>query len=183
MDDYKIWSSASPIHSFSGWDNEHQIHYSSDEQPFKSEIIPIIMPFHTPPKISIASGLSIRTPVDAESCPKLARHYDQAKTWRGVELVSDFSFSWWGEMVWVLQSELGVVTQTQGSWFDFNSFTPIRVPAGMKNLTPNTTNPQTSPPWWSGLPLLRRGIFGYARSDAGDLFRRGWPRAHTLGLI
>jgi hypothetical protein len=49
--------------------------------------------------------------------------------------------------------------------------------------TPNTTNPQTSPPWWCRLPLLRRGIFGYARSDAGNLFRRGWPRAHTLGLI
>ncbi len=49
--------------------------------------------------------------------------------------------------------------------------------------TPNTTNPQTSPPWWCRLPLLRHGMFGYARSDAGDLFRRGWPRAHTLGLI
>jgi hypothetical protein len=49
--------------------------------------------------------------------------------------------------------------------------------------TPNTTNPQTSPPWWCRLPLLRCGIFGYARSDVGNLFRRGWPRAHTLGLI
>jgi len=49
--------------------------------------------------------------------------------------------------------------------------------------TPYTTNPQTSPPWWCRLPLLRRGNFGYARSNAGNFFRRGWPRTHTLGLI
>ncbi len=63
-----------------------------------------------------------------------------------------------------------------------NSFTPIRDAAGMKILTPNTTKPQTSPPRWCLLPLLRRGIFGYAQSDAGDLFRRGWPRGYMLGL-
>jgi len=33
------------------------------------------------------------------------------------------------------------------------------------------------------LPLLRCGIFGYARSDAVNLFRRGWARASSLGLI
>ena len=49
--------------------------------------------------------------------------------------------------------------------------------------TPNTTNPQTPPPRWCRLPLLRRGNFGYAPSNAGNLFRRGWPRAHTLGYI
>jgi hypothetical protein len=51
-----------------------------------------------------------------------------------------------------------------------NSFTPIRAPAGTKNSTPNTTNPQTSPPRWCRLPLLRHGIFGYAQSNVGDLF-------------
>ena len=45
-------------------------------------------------------------------------------------------------------------------------------------LTPNTTNPQTSPPWWCRLPLLWRGIFGYTRSNAGDIFGKG--RARTL---
>ena len=43
--------------------------------------------------------------------------------------------------------------------------------------------PQTTPPWWCCLPLLRCGIFGYARSNAGNLFQSGWPRAHTLGLM
>jgi hypothetical protein len=43
--------------------------------------------------------------------------------------------------------------------------------------------PQTSPPWWCRLPLLRRGNFGYAQSDAGNLFRRGPTRARSLGLI
>jgi hypothetical protein len=42
--------------------------------------------------------------------------------------------------------------------------------------------PQTSSPWWCRLPLLRRSIFGSAQSDAGNLFRRGWPRAVTLDL-
>jgi hypothetical protein len=28
-------------------------------------------------------------------------------------------------------------------------------------VNPNTTFPQTSPPWWCRLPLLRRGNFGY----------------------
>jgi len=65
------------------------------------------------------------------------------------------------------------------------SLTAIRVPAGTKNsrpvgfysrnsmestVDPNTTIPQTSPPWWCRLPLLRCGNFGYARSDAVNLF-------------
>ena len=42
---------------------------------------------------------------------------------------------------------------------------------------------QTSSPWWCRLPLLRCGICESAQSNAGNLFRRGWPRALTLGLI
>jgi len=41
----------------------------------------------------------------------------------------------------------------------------------------NTRIPQTSPPWWCLLPLLRRGIYGYAQSDMGNLFQRGRARA------
>jgi len=59
----------------------------------------------------------------------------------------------------------------------------VRIVRKVPSTPNNTTNPQTSPPWWCRLPLLRCGNFGYARSDAGNLFRRGWPRAHTLGLI
>ncbi len=39
-------------------------------------------------------------------------------------------------------------------------------------------NPQTLPPWLCRLPLIRCGIYGSARSDAPNLFRRvragGW---------
>ncbi len=42
--------------------------------------------------------------------------------------------------------------------------------------------PQTSSPWWCRLPLLRRSICESAQSDAGNLFRRGWPRALMLGV-
>jgi len=34
-------------------------------------------------------------------------------------------------------------------------------------------NPQTLPPWWCRLPLIRRGIYGSAWSDACNLFWRG----------
>ncbi len=44
-------------------------------------------------------------------------------------------------------------------------------------------NPQTLPPWRSHLPLLQRENDGSARSDAGNLFRRGWPKALRLGLV
>ena len=69
-----------------------------------------------------------------------------------------------------------------------NSLTAIRVLAGTKNsrpvgfysrnstkstLNPNTTIPQIWPPWWCRLPLIRRGIYGSARSDAPTLFQRG----------
>ena len=69
-----------------------------------------------------------------------------------------------------------------------NSLTAKSVPAGTKNSRPvgfysrNSTksalhhkhnNPQTLPPWWCCLPLTRRGIYGSARSDARNLFRRG----------
>jgi len=33
------------------------------------------------------------------------------------------------------------------------------------------------------LPLLRRGIYGSAQSEAGNLFKRGWARAVWLGLV
>ncbi len=48
---------------------------------------------------------------------------------------------------------------------------------------PNTTIPQTSPPWWCRLTLLQHGIYGSARSDAGNLFKRGWARVLRLDLI
>jgi hypothetical protein len=44
-------------------------------------------------------------------------------------------------------------------------------------------SPQTSPPWRSRSPLLRRGIYGSARSDGGNLVGRGWARALCLGLV
>jgi hypothetical protein len=66
-------------------------------------------------------------------------------------------------------------------WAGTKKLLPRRIPT--VRLTPNTTNPQTSPPWWCRLPLLPLGIVGYAQSNAGDLFRRGWPRASSLGLI
>jgi hypothetical protein len=71
---------------------------------------------------------------------------------------------------------------------DINSLTAIRVLAGTKNsrpvgfysrnstkstVNPNTTIPQTLPPWWCRSPLIRRGIYGSARSDAPTLFQRG----------
>ena len=49
-------------------------------------------------------------------------------------------------------------------------------------LTQTQLPPQTSSPWWCRLPLLRCGICGSARSDMGNLFRRGWPRGLMLGL-
>ena len=52
-----------------------------------------------------------------------------------------------------------------------------------KPFNPTTTIPQTSPPWWCRLSLLRRGIYGYSRSDAGNLFQRGRARAHRRGFI
>ena len=70
----------------------------------------------------------------------------------------------------------------------FNSLTAIRVLAGTKTsrpvgfysrnstkstLNPNTTIPQIWPPWWCRLPLIRRGIYGSARSDTPTLFQRG----------
>jgi hypothetical protein len=60
-------------------------------------------------------------------------------------------------------------------------FPPRRIPVvGIldteSTVDQNTTNPQTSPPWWCRLPLLRRGICGYARSNAGHLFGKGWAR-------
>jgi hypothetical protein len=33
------------------------------------------------------------------------------------------------------------------------------------------------------LPLLWHGIFGYTKSDAGNLFGRGWARTLWLGLV
>jgi hypothetical protein len=69
-----------------------------------------------------------------------------------------------------------------------NSLTARRVLAGTKNsrpvgfysrnstkctVNPNTTIPQIWPPWWCRLPLIRRGIYGSARSDARNFFRRG----------
>ena len=40
----------------------------------------------------------------------------------------------------------------------------------------NTTITQTSPPWWCRSPLLWCLNYGYARSDAGIPFGRGWAR-------
>jgi hypothetical protein len=56
-----------------------------------------------------------------------------------------------------------------------------------KNSTKSTLTltehpPQTSSPWWCRFPLLWSGICGSSRSDAGNLFWRGWPRALTVGL-
>ncbi len=50
----------------------------------------------------------------------------------------------------------------------------------VKYPNPNTTIPQTLPPWWCHLPLLLRSvIYGYARSDVGNLFLRGRARVRT----
>ena len=48
---------------------------------------------------------------------------------------------------------------------------------------PNTTIPQTSPPWWCRLPFLWCGIFGYARSDKRNTFGRGRARKLWLSLV
>ncbi len=40
-------------------------------------------------------------------------------------------------------------------------------------INPNTTIPQIWPPWWCRSPLIRRGIYGSARSDVRNLFWRG----------
>ena len=56
---------------------------------------------------------------------------------------------------------------------------PHRIPT-VGPVGPNTTNPQTSPPWWCRLPLLLRGIFGCTRSDASILFPRGLQRAQYI---
>jgi hypothetical protein len=68
------------------------------------------------------------------------------------------------------------------------TLTAKSVPARTKNSRPvgfygrNSTkstlhhkhnNPQTLPPWWCRLPLIWRGIYGSARSDARKLFQRG----------
>jgi hypothetical protein len=70
-----------------------------------------------------------------------------------------------------------------------NSLTAKSILAGTKNSLPigfygrnskkstlhhKHNNPQTLPPWWCRLPLIWRGIYGSARSDARNLFRRGW---------
>jgi hypothetical protein len=70
----------------------------------------------------------------------------------------------------------------------FNSLTAKSVPSGTKNshpvgfyirnstkstVNPNTTIPQIWPPWWCRSPLIRRGIYGPARSYTPTLFRRG----------
>ncbi len=72
--------------------------------------------------------------------------------------------------------------------FEWEWKTPAPLDSYSRNSTkntvdPNTTIPQTSPPWWGRLPLLRRGIYGSARSDVHNLFKRGWARALRLGLI
>jgi hypothetical protein len=70
-----------------------------------------------------------------------------------------------------------------------NSLTAIRVLAGTKNsrpvgfysrnsrkstVNPNTTIPQICSPGWCRSPLIRRGIYGSTRSNARNIFRRGW---------
>jgi hypothetical protein len=50
--------------------DETMKNYSSDEQQFKTEIIPVMMPFPKPPRTLIALE---------ESCPMLARHCDQVE--------------------------------------------------------------------------------------------------------
>ena len=77
-----------------------------------------------------------------------------------------------------------------------NRNTPIWVQAGTKNSRPdsgrNSTekpfNPTTTIPqhhhnalWWCRLPLLWRGIYGYSRSDMGNLFRSGRVRVLWIG--
>ncbi len=83
-------------------------------------------------------------------------------------------------------------------WLCLNNLTAIRFRREQKTPFPedsydrNSTestihhqqnNPQTSPPWQSHLPLLWSGIDGCTRSDAGNLFRWGWPRVLTRGFI
>ncbi len=83
--------------------------------------------------------------------------------------------------------------ETMHKLANINRITPIRILGGNKKLllrsfpkvgivrkVPWTTN-TTSPPWWSCLPLLQHGIHGSARSYAGNLFQRGWPRVLWLG--
>jgi hypothetical protein len=79
-----------------------------------------------------------------------------------------------------------------------NSLTAKSVPAGTKNsrpvgfysrnstkstVNPNTTIPQIWPPWWCRLPLIRRGIYGPARSYAPTLFRRGLAEGWLKWII
>jgi hypothetical protein len=89
-------------------------------------------------------------------------------------------------------SQQGAVYKQRGGRLnnkgEINSLTAKSVPAGTKNSRPvgfysrNSTestlhhkhnNPQTLPPWWCRLPLIRRRIYVSARSDARNLFRRG----------
>ncbi len=52
-----------------------------------------------------------------------------------------------------------------------------------RTVDPNTTIPQTSPPWWSHLPLLWHRIYGSAQSDAYNLFGTGCAWALGLSFI
>ena len=49
--------------------------------------------------------------------------------------------------------------------------------------TPTQLIPQTSPPWWICLLLLRHGIYGSAQFNTGNLFGRSWTRALGLGFL
>ena len=67
--------------------------------------------------------------------------------------------------------------KTPASWDSHSRNSP------KSTINPNTTIPQTSPPWCCRLPLLRHGIYGSARSDVGNLIKGGWVKALRLGLI
>jgi hypothetical protein len=64
---------------------------------------------------------------------------------------------------------------------------PRRIPTvGIVPKVPSTTNTTINKHHHHGgalWPLLRRGIYGSAQSEASNLFKRGWTRACWLGLI
>ena len=106
--------------------------------------------------------------------PSEREFFVPARTDLGVKLFNSLT------PIWVRKSSGGNKKLSGG-----NEKLPLRrIPTvGIARKVPSTQTklpPQTSSPWCCRLPLLRRSICGSAQSDAGNLFRRGWPRAVTL---
>ncbi len=103
-------------------------------------------------------------------------------------------FSWWSIFLmisdcWYYSDFLfETINSLTAIRFRWEQKTPAPYYSFGRNSTESTVNhqpnnPQTSPPRRSRSPLLWRGIYGPARSDAGNLFGRGWARALCLGLV